>query len=85
MKKIMLIVLTSLCGTIVYAYDYGYGTNKRDYKDVYGHSYKREETLDRDTDHDGVINRYDYNDKNPNIQYQYQKDYIYPTKRYRVK
>ena len=37
--------------------------NDRQYKDVYGHSYKNATTLNKDTDNDGISNRYDYNDR----------------------
>jgi hypothetical protein len=46
-----------------------YEDNTRPYKDAWGNSYKHQENLYKDTDHDGVINLYDYNDRNPNVQY----------------
>lgn len=38
------------------------------YKDYWGNSYRYQENLWKDTDHDGVINYYDYNDRNPKVQ-----------------
>ncbi len=54
---------------------YGYDSysSKRPYKDYWGNSYKHYNNLWKDSDRDGVINYYDYNDKNPNVQTPYQK------------
>ena len=69
MKK--LIVVFALLGMvgIGFASDWTEKGGRRPYKDVYGHSYKNAETLDKDSDGDGVSNRYDYNDRNSDVQY----------------
>ena len=46
----------------------------RPHKDDWGNSYSKPENLYKDTDKDGVINKYDYNDKDKNIQTPYQSD-----------
>ena len=45
----------------------------RPYKDYWGNRYKHYENLWKDTDRDGIINYYDYNDRNPRIWTPYQK------------
>jgi len=53
-------------------------TNNYNYQqDNYGHHTKRD-NLYKDSDGDGVTNKYDYNDRNPNIQRQGQRDYSTP-------
>lgn len=49
-------------------------------KDSYGH-YTKRENLYKDSDRDGVVNRYDYNDRNSSVQSPKQKDY-YSTPNY---
>lgn len=79
MKKIITIALALFGCSLAMAYD-NYD-NRRIYKDVYNHSYKNEQTLDKDSDGDGVSNRYDYNDRNKNIQFKGQVDYTKPLRR----
>jgi len=43
-------------------------------QDNYGH-YTKRDNLYKDSDNDGVINKYDYNDRNSNIQRRGQTDY----------
>ncbi len=70
MKKGLLILLTIIGGSFaIVSFD-----NTRPYKDAWGNSYKHYENLWKDTDRDGVINYFDYNDRNPYIQYKYQKN-----------
>jgi hypothetical protein len=73
MKKLLFIIVFS-CNSAIGADYYWFG-NKKEYKDAYGHSYKRSETLDKDSDGDGVSNRFDYDDKNKNVQHDWQVPY----------
>jgi len=43
-------------------------------KDSYGH-YTKRENLYKDSDRDGVVNRYDYSDRNSSVQTPRQQDY----------
>ncbi|ADC89779.1 hypothetical protein Thal_1147 [Thermocrinis albus DSM 14484] len=83
MKTIFLsLILLMGVVSISVAGDWG---NMRPYKDIWGNSYKYPENLYKDTDGDGVINMYDYNDRNPRIQTPYQYDpyrYDYGPRRY---
>lgn len=45
------------------------------YKDIYGHTYRDYNTLDKDNDGDGVTNRYDYDDNDKQIQYKWQRNW----------
>ena len=74
MKKILLIlIIVTALPALAFAFtDYN---KKRPYKDNWGNSYSNPNNLYKDTDRDGVINMYDYNDKNKNIQTPYQRDY----------
>jgi len=69
------IAIVFTLSSVSYAWTDGY--NKRPYKDNWGNSYKRQDNLCKDTDRDGVINRYDYNDRDRNIQNPYQRGYDY--------
>ena len=73
MRKLISAVVVLFAAGLVNAYDYG--DNSRKHKDVWGHSYERSETLDKDSDGDGVTNRYAYNDRNKNVQYDWQAPY----------
>ena len=53
----------------------GKGKGQRSYEDAWGNNYKKQQNMWKDTDKDGVINYYDYNDRNRNIQNPYQSDY----------
>ena len=70
MKYIPLVVVL-LASTSVKADGWG-NDNRRDYEDVYRHSYKDQDTLWKDSDRDGIINRYDYSDRDKNVQYEWQ-------------
>ncbi|ADO44921.1 hypothetical protein Hydth_0521 [Hydrogenobacter thermophilus TK-6] len=76
MKKVLL-VLVVLGGAFALdrLYDYRLPKSSRPYKDYWGNSYKHYDNLWKDTDRDGVMNYYDYNDRNPNIWTPYQKGY----------
>jgi hypothetical protein len=74
MKLTLAILLLSVFAS-AQNYNYGYD-NYRIYKDVYGHSYKNQNTLNKDSDGDGVINRYDYNDQDSRIQNKWQAETI---------
>lgn len=50
--------------------------NSRPYKDYWGNHYKHYENMWKDSDRDGVINYFDYNDRNPYIQNPYQRNYF---------
>lgn len=80
MKKLMFVVLAVLGASSVRA-DWYDSDSSRPQKDVWGNSYKMESNLDKDSDGDGVTNRYDYNDRNPNIQQKGEVDFSQP-KRY---
>jgi hypothetical protein len=45
-------------------------------------NYTKRDNLYKDSDNDGVSNRYDYNDRNPNIQRKGQTDYSLPSFNY---
>lgn len=69
-------VVTALLFTVNYSFAWmGAFDGRRPYKDAWGNSYKYYQNLWKDTDRDGVINYYDYNDRNPYIQNPYQKNY----------
>ena len=55
--------------------------NTRPYRDSWGNRYKHYQNLWKDSDGDGVINYFDYNDRNPYIQNPYQR-YFSPKRRY---
>lgn len=63
---------------------YGYGQQQEQRRDNPNYqqdswgNYTKRENLYKDTDRDGVPNRYDYNDRNPNIQRRGQIDYSQP-------
>lgn len=59
--------------------------NKRPYRDNWNNPYKHYDNLWKDTDKDGIPNYYDYNDRNPNIQNPYQRDYSDPYNSYKPK
>jgi len=82
MKKLVLVfALTITFISFAFAWDDLY--NIRPYKDYWGNSYKYYENLWKDSDRDGVINYFDYNDRNPNIQTPYQYKYYLPKSLYR--
>ena len=79
MRKVIT-VISLLLATIVFAGDLFYysplyrsNSGTRPYKDAWGNSYKYYENMWKDTDGDGIINYYDYNDRDPNIWAPYQK------------
>lgn len=74
MKKILL-ALIIVIALPFQAFAFNNPYEERPYKDNWGNSYKNPNNLYKDTDRDGVINLYDYNDRNRNIQTPYQKDY----------
>lgn len=84
MKKIVLIIVmlsipTLVCAGSLFDSDLGGSSSgSRPYEDAWGNNYKKKENLYKDTDHDGVINKYDYNDRNRNIQTPDQQDYSNP-------
>lgn len=64
-------------------YNYGYNNNHQHeqrrnnssyQQDNYG-NYTKRDNLYKDSDGDGVANKYDYNDRNPNVQRRGQTDY----------
>ncbi len=75
--KSSIVLLVLMFFSFSLAWDgYGWGINKgykRPYKDFWGNSYKNYNNMWRDDDGDGILNYYDYNDRNPNIQTPYQK------------
>lgn len=76
MKRLFLIIVMLSLVVVpftVMAGDYGY--ERRPYKDYWGNSYKSYDNMWKDKDRDGVPNYYDYNDRNPNVQTPYQRDY----------
>ena len=78
MKTLILsltLILASASFVFAGNYDNPFDNNKRPYEDNWGNNYKSRDNLYKDTDRDGVINKYDYNDRNPNIQNPYQRDY----------
>ena len=79
MKRIAFVILwVAVLTGVSFAWENPY--EPRPYKDAWSNSYKNPENLYKDTDKDGVINMYDYNDKNKNIQTPYQQDYNKPVK-----
>lgn len=76
MKTLCLSIIVILAlVSVSFAGSWEYNDNKRPYKDAWGNSYKHQDNLWKDTDKDGVINYYDYNDRNRNIQNPYQQKY----------
>ncbi len=75
MKTLLAIGLILGCATVSRADWYN---QSRPQKDVWGNSYKIKSNLDKDSDGDGVSNRFDYNDRNKNIQRKGDVDYTYP-------
>lgn len=74
MKKfVFLTLITIFIPSLLYAWDNL--SNTRPYKDFWGNSYKHYNNLYRDTDRDGVINYFDYNDRRRDIQTPYQRSY----------
>jgi len=47
----------------------------RPYRDHWGNHYRHYGNMWKDSDRDGIINYFDYNDRNPYIQNPYQKNY----------
>lgn len=86
MKRLLTVVAILAITTTAAAWEYNnpYGTNQR--KNNYNYqqdnycNYTKQENLYRDSDHDGVVNRYDYNDNNPSVQRrgQYNNQYRNP-------
>lgn len=85
MKKLIITtsVILVLSAAQSFADGWNYNTNQQNQQrtnnynyqqDNYGH-YTKRENLYKDSDGDGVVNKYDYNDRNPNIQRQGQRDY----------
>ncbi|WP_297452602.1 hypothetical protein [Persephonella sp.] len=75
--KSLVIILTLAVFSFSFAWD-SWGSKRgysKPYKDYWGNSYKSYDNMWRDDDGDGVSNYYDYNDRNPNIQYPYQRGY----------
>jgi len=68
----MLFIVGSVFASDLFSYP-SFGFNSRPYKDYWGNSYKYYNNLWKDTDGDGIINYYDYNDRNPRIWTPYQK------------
>ncbi len=75
MKKLglaMVVILTiALVGTSQAANS---GSGSRPYEDAWGNNYRNYDNMWKDSDKDGTINRYDYNDRNPRVQTPYQRD-----------
>lgn len=74
MKRLLFLLAMIGLATSSWARGRSYEDNSRPHKDVWGNSYKHRDNLYKDTDGDGVINKYDYNDRNPNIQRKRQVD-----------
>ena len=75
MKKIAVTLIVLVCGVVANA---GWYEETLPQKDAWGNSYKINSNLDKDSDGDGISNRYDYNDRNPRIQRRGDVDYGYP-------
>lgn len=75
-----LAVLLTASFAAAWNYDYNKNKGQRPYEDSWSNNYKRQQNMWKDSDRDGVINYYDYNDRNRNIQNPYQKDYSNPYK-----
>jgi len=79
MKKLLIIAAVLALSTTASAWEYNnpYGEQRKNnpsyQQDNYG-SYTKQENLFKDNDRDGVPNRSDYNDNNPNIQRRGQQD-----------
>ncbi len=77
MKKFVLLAFAIiLIPSLLFAWD------SRPYKDFWGNRYKYYENLWKDSDGDGVINYFDYNDRDPYIQNPYQ--YSFPSYKRRL-
>lgn len=74
MKRIVFFILFAmLIPSLLFAWDDL--SNRRPYKDAWGNSYKHYNNLYKDSDRDGVINYFDYNDRRRDIQTPYQRSY----------
>lgn len=77
MKTLAICILLTVVATAAQAWEtYDPYNNKRQnnpnyQQDNYG-NYTKRDNMYRDSDGDGVSNRYDYNDRNPNVQRQNQ-------------
>lgn len=87
MKKLLttavVILILSAAQSFADGWNHGYSTNQQHeqrrnnynyQQDNYG-NYTKRDNLYKDSDGDGVINKYDYNDRNPNVQRRGQTDY----------
>ena len=72
---IIIILLSGVASAWDLYYDsyFGSRSGSRPYKDYWGNSYKNYNNMWRDSDGDGIINYYDYNDRNPNVWTPYQR------------
>ncbi len=77
MRKVLVFLAVLLTYGFVQAQTDGFYTYP--YEDVHGHHYKKQENLYKDQDRDGVINLYDFNDRNPNVKYTNTPDYSVPS------
>ena len=66
MKGIIVAVIV-LAAAQAFAWENQYKNNSQYQQDKYGH-HTRQNNMFKDSDGDGVINKYDYNDNNRNIQ-----------------
>lgn len=75
---VLAVAATATAGDYYGAYNndsrYNYNSNNFQTKDNYGH-WTNQDNQYKDTDRDGVVNRYDYNDRNSNVQRPAQRGY----------
>lgn len=92
MKKLLTTAAVILALSVVqsFADGWNYNTNQQHeqrrnnynyQQDNYG-NYTKKENLYKDSDGDGVANKYDYNDRNPNVQRRGQTGYSQPAYNY---
>lgn len=68
-KRILALLLLLVLGLLTRAADAQPGSSgPRPYRDAWGNPYKTPDNFWKDRDRDGVINYYDYNDRNRNVQ-----------------
>jgi len=64
-RRLILVLLIILISSWAFAWETW--NSNRPYRDYWGNQYKYYNNLWKDSDNDGIINYYDYNDRNPNV------------------
>ena len=70
---ILFSAMVVFAGDLFYYQSLRSNSGPRPYKDSWGNSYKNYDNMWKDSDGDGIINYYDYNDRNPDVWTPYQR------------